>query len=93
MVVVTATDELEAEVVVTAALVVVTALVDLPVLALELLELELVLLADDVGLDDEELELELELLPVLELLPLDVDLVVTWLIVVCDEEIEDVVPR
>jgi hypothetical protein len=82
-VVVAAAEELEAEVVVTAALVVVGTLV--VVLVLTLVLLALVLVADEVGLDDEEL--------VLELLSLDVDLVVTVLTVVCEEEMDDVVPR
>jgi hypothetical protein len=82
-VVVAAAEELEAEVVVAAALVVVGTLV--VVLVLTLVLLALVLVADEVGLDDEEL--------VLELLPLDVDLVVTVLTVVCEEEMDDVVPR
>ncbi len=77
-----AADELGTEVVVTAALVVVAMLV-----ALLVLKLELVLLADELGLDEEEL------VTVVEPLPFDVDFVVTVLMVVCDEEMEDVVPR
>lgn len=80
--VVAAADELGTEVVVTAALVVVAMLV-----ALLVLKLELVLLADELGLDEEEL------VTVVEPLPFDVDFVVTVLMVVCDEEMEDVVPR
>ena len=88
-------EETEAEVgiVVAAALVVVGMLVVLVVLALELVELEvlllllLLLLEDRAGLDDEELETKLLL--ALE----EVGLVVTVLMVVCEEEMEDVVPR
>jgi len=53
-------------------------------------ELLVLVLADEVGLDEEELEIELLL--TLELLALEVGLVVTVLMVVCEEAWEDVVP-